>query len=86
MANHKSAEKRHRQSLKRRDGNRTLRAAVRTAIRVARNAIEAKDNSAAELIVAAESAISKAATKGLYHKNNASRKISRLKLLGARSA
>ena len=81
MANHKSAEKRHRQSLVARDRNRLARAAVRLAFKKARTAVLAKDASAKELVVAAESAIAKAATKRLFHKKNAARRISRLKSL-----
>ncbi len=79
MANHKSAEKRHRQSLKARERNRLARTAVRLAFKKARAAVVAKESTAKELVVAAERAIAKAASKGLYHKKNAARKISRLK-------
>jgi len=78
MANHKSAEKRHRQSLKRRDRNRAARSAVRTIVKKARAAIEAGDESKLELLRKAESAISKAATKGLIPVKTGSRQISRL--------
>ena len=79
MANHKSAIKRHRQNLKKRDHNREIRAAVRLALKKARTAVIAKDAEAPKLVVAAESAIARAAVKGLYHKSNAARKIGRLK-------
>jgi small subunit ribosomal protein S20 len=79
MANHKSAIKRHRQSLKRRDRNRDARAAVRTAIKKVRALVAAGDeNGAKTSMLEAERAIAKASSKGLYHKKNASRKISRL--------
>ncbi len=79
MANHKSAIKRHRQSLKRRDNNRSARSEVRTTIKNATAAVAAgKKEEAAKLVNAAERAIAKAAAKGLYHKKNAARKISRL--------
>jgi len=79
MANHKSALKRIRQNEKIRDRNRVARASVRTAIKKAKSAIEAKDKARAEqLVQAAEVAIQKAAQSGLYHKNNANRKVSRL--------
>lgn len=81
MANHKSAEKRHRQSLKRRLRNRNVKASVRTAIKKTRLAVEKKDPSAPALLQAAERAIAKAAAKGVYHKKTASRYISRLALL-----
>jgi small subunit ribosomal protein S20 len=78
MANHKSSEKRHRQSLKRRDRNRVVRASVRTVFKQAQAALQGKDAKAKELCVAAERAIAKAASKGIISKNTAARKISRL--------
>jgi small subunit ribosomal protein S20 len=78
MATHKSAEKRHRQSLKKRLSNRNVKSAVRTQIKKARAAIEQKDSNAKELVKAAEKAIAKAAAKGRFHKKNAARQISRL--------
>jgi small subunit ribosomal protein S20 len=79
MANHKSAEKRYRQSLKRRSKNQAVRSTVRTAIKKTRLAIsEGKATEAQTLFKAAEKAIARATAKGIYHKNNSSRKISRL--------
>lgn len=79
MANHKSAIKRHRQSEKRRDRNRSRRSEVRTAIKDAVAAVAAgKTTDAKELGRKAESIIASAAKRNLYHKANASRKISRL--------
>jgi small subunit ribosomal protein S20 len=79
MANHKSAIKRHRQSLKRRDRNRTQRAAVRNAIKETRVAAEAGEKTKAlELLKSAEKLISTTSGRGLYHPRNASRKVSRL--------
>lgn len=78
MANHKSAEKRHRQSLKRRDRNRMAKSGFRTAIKKAKSAVESKDANAKELLRQAEKAIAKAANKGIVHKKSAARRISRL--------
>ena len=78
MANHPSAIKRHRQSLRRRDRNREARLKVRNAIKAAKLAISKKDPKAAELVKTAEKIIAKAQNKGLYHRNNAARKVSRL--------
>ena len=89
MANHKSALKRHRQGLARRARNRTTRSSCRTAIKKVRAAIEGGDVTAAsELLRQAQKSIATAATKGVYHKRNASRKISRLAKLvaGAQNA
>lgn len=86
MANLKSAIKRNRQSIKRRDRNRDARADVRAAIKDTRAAAENGDKAKAlELLKRAEKLIAKAATKRLYHPGNASRKISRLAMLVNRS-
>lgn len=83
MANTKSAEKRHRQSLKRRARNTHWRSTVKTAIKKAREetaaAVSSKDPSKAkELLKAAERTLRKATTKGVVHARNASRHVSRL--------
>lgn len=78
MANTKSAEKRNRQRLVREANNRVVRGSARTAIKKARLAIAAGDPNAAELVRLAERALDKAATKGVIHANNASRRKSRL--------
>ena len=78
MANTKSAEKRNRQRLVREAANRVVRGGARTAIKKARLAIDAGDPGAAELVRLAERALDKAATKGVIHANNASRRKSRL--------
>ena len=85
MANLKSAIKRNRQSIKRRDRNRIVRTAVRTAIKDARVAAESGDKAKAnELLKKAEKMIAKAANKKVYHGRNASRKISRLAIFVAK--
>lgn len=82
MANHKSALKRHRQSLKRKTANKLVKSSVRTAIKKVRSAAEKGElEHLPTLYATAQQAIAKAATKGVYHKNNAKRKISRLALL-----
>lgn len=79
MANHKSAIKRNRQNIKARERNRVARAAVRTAIKKASAANQAgKTEEAKELMRQAERAVAKAAAKGILHRKNAQRKISRL--------
>ena len=79
MANHKSAEKRIRQTEKRNEANRGYRAMVRTAVKKARAAADAGEtDTAKELFIVAEKALASAASKGLYHPKNVSRKISRL--------
>lgn len=79
MANHKSALKRHRQSLKRQARNRTVKTRVKNAVKAVRVAIQAKDMAKAqEALVVANSVLDKAASKGVIHKKNAARRISRL--------
>lgn len=79
MATHKSAEKRMRQSEKRRMRNVSTRTSVKTRIKKVLEAVEGKDleKSKEELYKTAK-AINKAASDGVLHKNNAARKISRL--------
>lgn len=80
MANHKSAEKRHRQSLKHNEANRMQKSAFKTAIRRALEAVSAKADKPAvdEALRKATSLLDKAAIHGVIHKNTAARKISRL--------
>ena len=78
MANHKSAIKRNKQSLKRRERNRTAKAALRTVIKKFNGAVSANLDEAKSVLTEVLPAISKAASRGIIHKNNASRKISRL--------
>ncbi|MFZ5468210.1 MAG: 30S ribosomal protein S20 [Myxococcota bacterium] len=87
MANTRSAEKRNRQAQKRRARNTAVRTSVKGAIKKAREAIATKDlNKAREAFRAAEATISKAASKGVLHAKNASRRIARLaKSLGGLS-
>lgn len=79
LANIKSAKKRILVTQKRAARNKSIRSAVKTSIRKVDDAIAAKDAAAAKSALnAAISTISKASSKGVYHKNTASRKISRL--------
>lgn len=81
MANIKSAKKRILVNRTKAARNKSIKSATKTAIKKVYAAIEAKDKEAAKAaLLAATSAIDKAASKGIYHKNNASRKISRLNL------
>ena len=79
MSNIKSAKKRILVSQKRADRNKAIRSKVKTAIKKVNAAIEANDKAAAsEALTKAVSAIDKATQKGVYHKNTAARKVSRL--------
>ena len=81
LANIKSAKKRILVSQKSADRNKYIRSKVKTAIKKVEVAIEANDKTAAtEALRAAVSEIDKATKKGIYHKNNAARKVSRLTL------
>jgi small subunit ribosomal protein S20 len=79
LANIKSAIKRNRQNEKLRLHNRVFRGTARNFVRNARLAIESGDVEAArEATLNAVSALDKAASKGVIHKNNASRRKGRL--------
>lgn len=79
MANTSSAKKAARKIAARTDVNRTRRGRVRTYIRKVEEAIASGDKAkAAEALKAAEPEIMRAASKGVVHKNTASRKVSRL--------
>lgn len=74
-----SAKKRNRQNQKRRLRNRVYRGRARTFITKARLAIESgKVEEARTATQSAVSALDKAAEKGVIHKNNASRRKSRI--------
>ncbi|KTD47137.1 30S ribosomal protein S20 [Legionella taurinensis] len=79
MANIKSAIKRARQNEKLRKHNASARSMYRTFIKNVLKAVEAGDKEAARAAYAkAQPIIDKAASKGLIHKNKASRIKSRL--------
>ncbi len=79
MANIKSAKKRILVAEKRAARNKSIRSRVKTAVKKVNAAIEAKDkDAAAAALKNATSELSRAVSKGVYHKNTSSRKISRL--------
>ncbi|MBK9517596.1 MAG: 30S ribosomal protein S20 [Anaeromyxobacter sp.] len=79
MANTASATKRNRQAQKRRARNVQVRTGMKSAVKKVREAIEKGDGATAKtLLHAAERTIGKASSKGVVHKNAASRKIGRL--------
>ena len=78
MAHSKSALKRWRQSLARRDRNRSVKSQTRTLLNKAIVAIETDPASAEEAVRAAVSALDRAAQKNVIHDNAASRGKSRL--------
>ena len=79
MARIKSAEKRSRQSVKRNLRNIRVKSQVRTAVKKVLLAVESKNiEQSSSALKEAIPVIGKAASKGILHKNTASRKISRL--------
>ena len=79
LANIKSAKKRILVSRTRADRNKAIRSGVKTAIKKVYAAIETGDKEAAKAeLTAATKTIEMATSKGVYHKNNAARKVSRL--------
>ncbi len=78
LAHHKSAIKRLKQSLKKRESNRSARAALRTIIKKFNTAVATDPQGAKDILAEAVPFISKSASNGIIHKRNASRKISRL--------
>ncbi len=79
MAHHKSAIKRIKQTEKRNARNRHQKSTLKTYIKRIREAVENKDKEAAlATLQIAIPVIDKTATKGIIHKANASRNVSRL--------
>ncbi|MBI5560932.1 MAG: 30S ribosomal protein S20 [Deltaproteobacteria bacterium] len=79
MATHASAIKRHKQSEKRNLRNKAVKAAIKTATRNLRGALaNGKKEEAGVLLKTAVSLLDKAVTRGVLHRNNASRRVSRL--------
>ena len=75
----KSALKANRQNIKRREHNRALRARLRTGLKSIRKSLELKDVPGAKTALRSlQSLVDKMATKGIIHKNTASRYKSRL--------
>ncbi len=79
MANTSSAKKRVRRDARTTEVNRARRSRIRTHVKRVESAIESSDKEAAQAaFVAAEPEIMRGVTKGVLHRNTASRKVSRL--------
>jgi len=79
MANTKSARKATRVIARRTEINKARRSVLRNSVRKVEEAIKSGDRKAAlEAFRAAEPVIMRAAQRGVVHKSNASRKVSRL--------
>ena len=78
MANIKSAQKRIRVAAKKQARNRHIKSGTKTAIKKVGAAVNAGDSDSKEFLIQAIRTIDKACSKGVFHKNNASRKKSKL--------
>jgi small subunit ribosomal protein S20 len=79
MANSPQAKKRARQAERRTAVNKARRSRIRTFLRKVEEAIASGDAAkAAEALKSAQPEVMRGVTKGVLHKNTASRKISRL--------
>ena len=79
MANIKSAKKRILVNRTKAERNKSIRSAAKTAMKKVDTAVADKDLAAAQAALPqAVKAIEMAASKGVYHKNNAARKVSRI--------
>ena len=79
MADHKSAIKRHKQSEKRRLRNNSVKTEIKTVVKKIREQIASGNKDEATVnLKTATTLLDRAVSKGVLHRNNASRKISRL--------
>ena len=79
MANSPQAKKRARQIERRTAVNKSRKSRIRTFLRAVEEAIASGDKAAAtEALRAAQPELMRGVTKGIFHKNTASRKVSRL--------
>lgn len=79
---HRSAIKRHRQSLKREEANQAVFSSIKTAIKKVRSAVTAKDKPRAEIeLRSVMSLLHRAGRKNIIHWKNADRHIARLSSL-----
>ena len=79
MAQHKSAKKRIRQTVRRTAINRARTSRVRTYLKKVEQAISGGDKDVAhEALRVAQPELMRGVTKGIIHRNNAARKMSRL--------
>jgi small subunit ribosomal protein S20 len=86
VATHESSRKRARQAEKRRIRNRHVRSGVKSVVKAVHAALAAGSEESAELTRRAESAIRRAASKGVLSRKQASRRVSRLARRAHRTA
>ena len=79
MANHKSAKKRIRRNANRAEINKSRISRVRTFLKRVETAIASGDKEASQIALKeAQPELMRGVSKGVFHKNTASRKMSRL--------
>jgi len=78
VANHRQAEKRNRQRIRRTERNKHFKSTMRTYIKRARAAIEAGDAAAGEAVKKAIAMVDRVAGKGIIPRRRGSRIVSRL--------
>lgn len=78
MANTPSAIKRAKQNEKRRQRNRAARSAIRSTVKAARGALDAKTGESKTAVLAAIRTLDRAVSRGLMHRNTVARKKSGL--------
>ena len=78
MANTRSAKKRIKQNLKRRQRNRAVRSTIRSSVKTARAAVTEKAPQAKEVVLEAIRILDRAVSRGIIHRNTAARKKSAL--------
>ena len=86
MANIKSQKKRNRQNERRHERNKAVRSELKTRVKRAQDGIAEGADDADERVRAAQKRLAKAGEKGIVHKNQASRRISRLMRKAAKEA
>ena len=79
MANHKSAQKRIRRNANRAEINKSRISRIRTFVKRVETAVASGDKEAAQVALKeAQPELMRGVSKGVLHKNTASRKMSRL--------
>lgn len=86
MANIKSQKKRNLTNEKRRLRNKAVRSELKTRIKRVDDAVATGSEEAGEALRLAQVRIAKAGSKGILHKNQASRRISRIMKRAAKAA
>jgi small subunit ribosomal protein S20 len=86
VANIKSQKKRNRQNVVRHERNKAVRSELKTRVKGARTAIDTGADDVTESVRLAQKRLDKAGAKGRIHKNQASRRTSRLMKREARAS